>query len=68
MMIQVNGMMCQHCEAHVNKALEAVPGIAKAVASHEGNYVTITKSGDVDEAAMKAAIEEAGYTYGGVLA
>jgi Cu2+-exporting ATPase len=67
MKIKVNGMMCGHCEAHVKKALEAIDGIDSAVASHEENMVTITNSKDVDEAAIKAAVEEAGYEYAGVL-
>ena len=67
MKIKVNGMMCAHCEAHVKKALEAIDGIESAVASHEENLVTITNSKDVDEAAVKAAVEEAGYEYAGVL-
>ena len=66
MKIKVNGMMCAHCEAHVKKALEAIDGIESAVASHEENLVTITKSGDVDEASIKAAVEEAGYEYAGM--
>lgn len=67
MKIKVNGMMCAHCEAHVKKALEAIDGIESATASHEENLVTITNSGDVDEASIKAAVEEAGYEYAGVL-
>ena len=67
MKIKVNGMMCGHCEAHVKKALEAIDGIENAVASHEENLVTITSSSDVDEAVIKAAVEEAGYEYAGVL-
>jgi Cu2+-exporting ATPase len=67
MKIKVNGMMCAHCEAHVKKALEAIEGIESAVASHEENLVTITNSKDVDEALIKAAIEEAGYEYAGIV-
>lgn len=67
MKIKVNGMMCEHCEAHVKKALEAIDGIESAVASHKDNLVTITNSGEVDEAAIKAAVEDAGYEYAGVL-
>jgi Cu2+-exporting ATPase len=67
MKIKVNGMMCGHCEMHVKKALEAIDGIESAVASHEENQVTITNSKDVDEAAIKAAVEEAGYEYAGVI-
>ena len=67
MKITVKGMMCEHCEAHVKKALEAIDGIESAVASHEQNLVTITNSKDVDETAIKAAVEEAGYEYVGIL-
>ena len=65
MKIKVNGMMCGHCEAHVKKALEAIDGIQEAVASHEENTVTITTTKDVDEASIKAAVEDAGYEYAG---
>ena len=68
MRIKVNGMMCEHCEAHVKKALEAIDGLESAEASHEENLVTIQCSRDVDEALMKAAVEEAGYEYGGITA
>ena len=67
MKIKVNGMMCAHCEAHVKKALEAIEGIDSAVASHEENTVTITASKEVDEAAIRAAIADAGYEYAGIL-
>ena len=66
MKIKVNGMMCAHCEAHVKKALEAIDGIESAVASHEANLVTITKSKDVDEALIRDAVTEAGYEYAGI--
>ena len=59
-------MMCEHCEAHVKKALEAIDGIETAVASHEENMVTITNSKDVDEALIKEAVTEAGYEYAGI--
>lgn len=66
MKIKVNGMMCTHCEEHVKKALEAVDGIVSAAASHEDNLVTITTDTDVDEALIKAAVEDAGYEYAGL--
>ena len=59
-------MMCEHCEAHVKKALEAIDGIESAIASHEENLVTITNTKDIDEALLKSAVEEAGYEYGGI--
>ena len=66
MKITVKGMMCGHCEGHVKKALEAIDGITSATASHEENLVTIETSKTVDEALIKAAVEEAGYEYCGV--
>ena len=67
MKITVKGMMCGHCEAHVKKALEAIDGIESAAASHADNLVTITNSKEIDEALIKAAVEEAGYEYCGVI-
>ena len=67
MKITVKGMTCGHCEAHVKKALEAIDGIDSAVANHDENLVTITNSKDIDEAAIKAAVEEAGYEYAGII-
>ena len=67
MKIAVNGMMCGHCEAHVKKALEALEGIVSAEASHEENAVAITMTGDVDEALIKGAVDEAGYEYAGII-
>ena len=67
MKIKVNGMMCQHCEAHVKEALEKLEGVIEAAASHEENIVTLSCEGTVPEADLAAAIEAAGYEYGGVL-
>ena len=65
MKISVKGMMCGHCEMHVKKALEAIDGITSATPSHESGTVTIETSKEVDEAAIKAAVTEAGYEYCG---
>ena len=67
MKIAVNGMMCGHCEAHVKKALEAIEGVESVVASHEENNVVITSNCDIDEAVVKAVVEEAGYEYAGII-
>lgn len=66
MKITVKGMMCGHCEAHVKKALEAIDGIENVVASHDENLVTFDTTKDIDEAVIKAAVEEAGYEYVGM--
>jgi len=67
MKIKVNGMMCGHCEMHVKKALEALDGVKSAVANHEENMVTLETEKDIDEALIKAAVEEAGYEYAGIM-
>ena len=68
MKISVKGMMCEHCEMHVKKALEAVDGIESAAASHKDALVTIETSKAVDESLIKAAVEDAGYEYAGIIA
>lgn len=57
--IKVEGMMCAHCKAHVEKALLAVDGVEKAEANVEAKTATV--EGNADLAAMKAAIVDAGY-------
>lgn len=64
--IAVDGMMCEHCEATVRKALEKIDGVESAVASHENGTVILSLSKDFDEEAVKGAIEEEGYEYKGL--
>ncbi len=57
--INVEGMMCPRCEAHVVKALTAVDGVESAVASHEENKATVTLSKEVaDDILIKAIVDE----------
>ena len=64
--LQVEGMMCEHCEATVKKALEAIDGVESAVADHNANTATVTLSKDVDNAVLKAAVETKDYKVGGI--
>ena len=66
--IKIKGMMCSHCEMHVQKALEALEGVESARASHEkGSAVVTLKEGvSLDEAKVKSAVEEAGYEFVGM--
>jgi Cu+-exporting ATPase len=57
--IRVDGMMCKHCKAHVEKACKGVAGTVDAVVDLEAKNVTVTGTADVE--ALKAAITEAGY-------
>ena len=57
--IEVTGMMCVHCKAHVEQALLAVPGVEQAVADLQTNTATVT--GNADRAALIEAVQKAGY-------
>ena len=57
--IKVNGMMCPHCKAAVEKACKAVSGTADAVVDLEQKTVTVT--GTAQLSALKQAIVDAGY-------
>ncbi len=63
--IKIEGMMCPHCEAHVKKALEALDGVQSAEASHTAKQAVVTGE-NLNDAAMKAAVEEAGYKVLGI--
>lgn len=57
--IRVNGMMCTHCKARVEKVCKGVPGVEEAVVDLEAKTVTVT--GNADIAAVKQAICDADY-------
>ena len=57
--INVNGMMCPHCKAMVEKVCKAIPGTVDAVVDLHAKNVTVT--GEADVAALKKAIVDAGY-------
>ncbi len=63
---KINGMMCEHCEARVKKALEAIDGVEQAVCSHDNNEAVLTLSKDVAEADIKAAVEAQDYEFVGL--
>lgn len=59
--LEIEGMMCQHCVAHVKKALEGVSGVGKVEVSLEKKNAVIEASVTVADEALKAAVSEAGY-------
>jgi Cu2+-exporting ATPase len=59
--LDVEGMMCMHCVAHVKDALEDIPGVESADVDLEGNCATVSLSRDIPDSALEAAIVEAGY-------
>ncbi|MBS7261230.1 MAG: heavy metal translocating P-type ATPase [Treponema sp.] len=64
--LNITGMMCGHCEAHVKKALEAVAGVTEAVASHEKGTAVVTLSQEVSNDVLTAAVKDAGYEVTGI--
>lgn len=59
--INIEGMMCNHCEATVKKALESLDGVTKADVSHESGKAVVELSHDVPEDALKKAVEDHDY-------
>ncbi|MBR1496522.1 MAG: cation transporter [Oscillospiraceae bacterium] len=60
--LNIEGMMCPHCEAHVKQALEALPGVTVRSISHEAKRAEITRPAGVADAALFGAVKDAGYT------
>lgn len=59
MVLKIEGMMCEHCKARVEKALKAVAGVENVEISLENKTAIVT--GNADPAALKQAVIDAGY-------
>ena len=59
--LYINGMMCEKCAAHVKKALNAVEGVSDTAVDLAGKKAVVTLTKDVDNATLKAAVDEEGY-------
>ena len=59
--MSINGMMCAHCTAHVEKALGTLEGVASVKADLEGKCATVTLTGAVSDQSLTDAVTEAGY-------
>ena len=64
--LQVEGMMCKHCVAHVKEALEALEGVEAAEVDLDAGTAVVTLGSDVADEAMTAAVAEAGFTVTGI--
>ena len=60
--IEVEGMMCAHCQMHVQKALAAVEGVSEAVVDLEAKKAVVKLSQEVSDETLMKAVEDAGYT------
>ena len=59
---QVTGMTCGHCEMSVREEVGEIPGVTNIDVSAETGRLVVTGQDDIDDAAVLAAVEEAGYT------
>lgn len=59
--MEIEGMMCEHCQARVKEALEKVDGVDSAEVSHEAGTAVVSLSGAVSDDALTAAVVDAGY-------
>ncbi len=58
----VVGMTCGHCVNAVTEEVSAVPGVGTVEVDLESGGLTVTSDAPVDDAAVRAAVEEAGYS------
>ncbi len=59
--LNIEGMMCAHCQAHVKKALEGVAGVTQVEVSLEDKTATVSLTPGTEEQALVDAVTEAGY-------
>jgi copper chaperone len=61
----VTGMTCAHCVASVSEEVGAIDGVTGVAVDLPTGAVTVTSAEPIDEARVRAAVEEAGYTLAG---
>ena len=57
----VTGMTCGHCEASVREEVSEIPGLKDIEVDRTRNFLSVSSDSDIDNAAVIAAVEEAGY-------
>lgn len=62
---KVTGMSCGHCEGAVSAELRELAGVSEVSASAASGEVTVLSAAPLDEAAVRAAVDEAGYELAG---
>lgn len=57
----VSGMSCSHCEKSITEEVSALPGVTEVAADAKAGTVTVSSEQPLDDAAVRAAVDEAGY-------
>ncbi|MEU2622962.1 heavy-metal-associated domain-containing protein [Streptomyces sp. NPDC007157] len=58
---KVTGMSCGHCEGSVSAEISQLPGVSSVKAVASSGEVTVVSAGPLDEEAVRAAVDEAGF-------
>lgn len=61
--IRIDGMMCGHCEAHINDTLRNGLGVSKVKSNHKKGETVVQSPESLDEAKVKSLIDATGYTF-----
>lgn len=64
--IAVEGMMCEHCQAHVTEALQKVPGVTEVQVSLKKKNAEVVCEKEVADEVLQKAVTDAGYQPGKV--
>ena len=64
--INIEGMMCAHCEGRVKKALESMDEVTAAEVSHEAGTAVVELSSDVSDETLKKTVEDQDYKVTGI--
>ena len=59
---QVTGMTCGHCEMSIREEVSEIPGVQDIQVSEQTGKLNVTAEGEIDDAKVLAAVEEAGYS------
>ncbi|MFH0519547.1 heavy-metal-associated domain-containing protein [Streptomyces sp. M41] len=62
---KVNGMSCGHCEGAVSGEISELPGVSSVKAVASTGEVTVVSAAPLDEEAVRAAVDEAGFELAG---
>lgn len=64
--LEIKGMMCEHCEMHTRKALEALEGVKVVSVSHKTGTAVVTLEKEVSDEILKQAVTDQGYEVTGI--
>ncbi|WP_298866783.1 heavy-metal-associated domain-containing protein [uncultured Microbacterium sp.] len=59
---QVTGMTCGHCEMSIREEVSQIPGVDEIQVSAQTGKLVVSSTSDLDDAAVLAAVDEAGYS------